>query len=1285
MELVEHSDSVGRETAGEPRAGKSLGDLFLDEVRRQPDRIAVVRDGESLTYRELGERAAGVAAQLRELGLRADDRIGLFVEPSVELMVGAWGILLAGGAYLPLSPEYPEERLRYMIEDARVTIVLAQEELTGRVAELAPAGTTVLTPGDGPPGAPPTVSDRDLAYVIYTSGSTGKPKGVMIEHRSVVSQLRWLSDTHGLGAGTVVLQKTPMSFDAAQWEILAPARGATVVMGSPGVYRDPERLIETIRAHGVTAIQCVPTLLQALLDTEEFTEATSLTQIFSGGEALSRTLATQCLDALPWCDLINLYGPTECTINSSAHVVDPATVAQGPLTVSIGAPVTGTTYAVLDAQQRPVSVGEVGELHIGGIQLARGYLHRPDLTAERFVDITVPGTGHTRWFRSGDLVSWNADGTVGFVGRADNQVKLRGFRVELDEIRLAIEEHDWVRNAAVIVRQDERSGFQNLIACIELNPKEAALMDQGNHGAHHQSKDNKLAVRTQLSNPGRRTAEDLAGRPSVELPGRDATALQRRWVFQRKTYRFFEGGPVSRDDVVGLLGRRPAGSESREVSSLTFEGFGEIMRSFGDCISGERLLPKYAYASPGSLYATQLYVEVNGIGGLDPGFYYYHPGDHRLVLITPTAAAGQPYVRAHFLGKRGAIEPVYSNNIQEVLEIETGHMVGLFEEYLPLFGLTLREREFTPAVRNDLDCAEDDFYLGSFEFAPYERNRPDDDLDLYVQVHPGKVADLPAGHYHFHGGELTRISDELVQKKHVIAINQHVYDRSSIGVTVISRTGHDWLNYIDLGRILQRLQMNELNLGFMSCGYSSKTGYDLPAAKRIRAILTESGHTDGPSYFFVGGRVSDEQIFDRGMREDVVHMKGPAEMVRDDLVNFLPDYMIPNKVVVFDRLPLTANGKIDVRELEASPRTEVNSKDRPFAAPRTNTEHRVCALWKKVLKLETVSVNDDFFSCGGNSLVAVRLVKELNKEFGGALPLQVLFESSTAEKLARRIDEDAEAASRLVPLCSGGPGEHRPVYCWPGLGGYTMNLRLLAGSVELDRPVYGVQAHGINPGEVPYPTIREMAAQDVRMIRERQPHGPYTLWGYSFGARVAFESAYQLERAGQRVDNLFLIAPGSPKLRESGDGSHGYANRAFLTILFSVFAGTIEGPVLARCLESVTDDESFTAFVTSRFPELDGDVVARIVAIVRQTHEFTYSFHELAQRRIDAPITVFRASGDDYSFLENSSGYSATAPLFVDLAADHYSLLKEAGIGELVGLIRSRLGADQHDQHDQAA
>ncbi|WP_036333174.1 amino acid adenylation domain-containing protein [Microbispora sp. ATCC PTA-5024] len=1257
-----------------------LPDLLDAQVRMRPQDTAVVCGDDRLTYRELADASAALGGYLRELGVAPDDRVGLFVEPSLDLMVGVWGILYAGGAYLPLSPEYPEERLRYMLEDARVRVVVTQDELVSRLAELAPAGTRIVTLKDadrltGPPGTHPDLRPGHLAYVIYTSGSTGKPKGVMIEHRSIVSQMRWLKAAYGIDHEKTVVQKTPMSFDAAQWEILAPACGSVVAVGPPGVYRDAERLIDVIRTHEVTTLQCVPTLLTALLDTDELQTCRSLTQVFTGGEVLSKTLATSFLETLPRCELINLYGPTECTINSSAYTVDRATVGEGPNAISIGAPVDHTGYHILDVGGAPAAVGEIGELYIGGVQIARGYLHRPELTAERFVPNRF---GEGRLFKTGDLAYWNADGTVQFVGRADNQVKLRGFRVELDEIKLAIETHDWVKHAAVIVKNDPRTGFQNLIACVELNPKEAALMDQGSHGAHHQSKESRLQVRAQLSNAGVRDEEDLAGRPVIDLPGREATARQRALAFARKTYRFYEGGQISRGDILKLLARQVTGAPSRELGTLGPDELGEILRHFGQHLSEERLLPKYAYASPGALYATQLYLEVDRVGGLAPGLYYHHPVHHRLVLIKPAAEGPRPRVRLHFVGKRRAIEPVYKNNIREVLEIETGHMVGLFEEVLPEYGLDIRPLEYAPATKDRLGCAEEDDYIGTFELVPYAGPRTDE-VDVYVQAHPGKVPDLQAGQYAYENGRLRLISEELILKKHVIAINQQVYDRAGIGVSVVSRNGEDWLRYIDLGRTLQHLSMNDLNFGFMSSGYSSKTGDDLPSARRIDAILRSCGRPTGPSYFFVGGRVSEAQRLSEGMKEDAVHMRGPAEMIRDDLINFLPDYMIPNKVVVLDRLPFTANGKIDVKALAASDKTNADTSDQPFVAPRTVTERRIAELWKKAMKRETVSVRDDFFASGGNSLIAVGLINRINREFCASVPLQALFECPTVEKLARLVDgREQEECTRLVPLQR--EGTDSPVYCWPGLGGYPLNLRLLAGEMGAERPFYGVQAYGINAGEVPYATIVEMAAEDIRMIRRRQPAGPYTLWGYSFGARVAFEAAYQLERAGEQVDHLFLIAPGSPKV-DAGDPAHaheaGYHNRAYLTILFSVFAGTISGPLLERCLAEVRDEDGFAAFIHRHLPDLDVDLVRRIMRVVGQTFEFKYTFRELTRRRIQAPMTVFKARGDDYSFLENSSGYSATPPVVVDLEADHYALLREQGIGELTAAIRDRLGADK--------
>ncbi|MET0405684.1 MAG: amino acid adenylation domain-containing protein [Cystobacter sp.] len=1270
-------------TPNDPPRHAILPDLFWEQVRAQPTRTAVVHEKDRLTYLELAERGSDLAIYLQHLGVQLDDCVGLFVEPSLELMVGAWGILFAGAAYLPLSPEYPEDRLRYMITDSRTPVIFTQEKLKPRLAELAPEGTRIVTPSDAAEFARTNarthtrelesrLGPHNLAYIIYTSGSTGKPKGVMIEHRGITNQMHWLKTAHQLDRSKVVLQKTPMSFDAAQWEILALSCGSKVVMGSPGVYRDPERLIETLSRHQVTTLQCVPTLLQALLDTEAMHQCRSLTQLFSGGEALTKSLSLRCLETLPGASLVNLYGPTECTINSSAFTVDATTLRSGPNTISIGAPVHNTQYYILNRQLEPVPVGELGELYIGGVQLARGYLHQPELTSDRFITNPFAASdGQPRLYKTGDLAYWNPDGTVQFAGRTDNQVKLRGFRVELDEIKVAIETHDWVKNAAVIVKNDPHTGFQNLISFVELNPHEAALMDQGNHGSHHQSKASKLQVKEQLRNPGVRDATQLHGKPVVDLPGRVESPEQRRRVFARKTYRSFEDGPLEKADLLRLLGTRVPAAPPRPLETLSLAEFGELLRYFGQYLSDERLLPKYGYASPGALYATQLHLELNRVKGLVSGHYYYHPQHHQLVLLREKEDKAGVGVKLHFIGRKSAIEPVYKNNIREVLEIETGHMVGLFEQVLPAYGLSIHALAFTPEARDALECTPEDDYLGTFALGPYSRG-PEEATELYVQAHPHKVVDLAPGLYRYQEGDLKWVANEVILKKQVIAINQQTYQNASFGITVLSRDAREWLRYIELGRVLQHLQMNDLGLGFMSSGYSSKSGHDLPSARRISAILKTLGEETAPSYFFLGGRISEEQRLSEGMKEDAIHMKGPAELIKQDLIDLLPDYMVPNRIQVLDRLPLTANGKIDFKALE---KLDVALVERPFVAPRTPTEERVCALWKKEMKRETASVQDDFFESGGNSLIAVGLINKMNREFRTTLPLQTVFECPTIEKLAQRVDLQQDApVSRLVRLRA--EGTRAPIFCWPGLGGYTMNLRLLASRIRLDQPLYGVQAHGINPGESPFATIKEMAAEDIKLIKQRQPTGPYTLWGYSFGARVAFEAAYQLEQQGERVENLLLIAPGSPKVRESEAAVHGgepsYDNRAYVTILYSVFAGRITGPALDECLKAVRDEDSFVSFIAGLMKTLDAELVRRIVRVVHQTYEFKYTFRELAERRLQAPITLFKARGDDYAFIENASGYSAKAPAVVNLDADHYSLLKDPDIDELVKMIQYR-------------
>ncbi|MBD0690640.1 hypothetical protein BG452_31705 [Streptomyces sp. CBMA123] len=296
---------------------------------------------------------------------------------------------------------------------------------------------------------------------------------------------------------------------------------------------------------------------------------------------------------------------------------------------------------------------------------------------------------------------------------------------------------------------------------------------------------------------------------------------------------------------------------------------------------------------------------------------------------------------------------------------------------------------------------------------------------------------------------------------------------------------------------------------------------------------------------------------------------------------------------------------------------------------------------------------------------------------GTSLPLQVVFECPRLADLAARISartsaSDDAAASRLVPLQT---GRGRPVFCWPGLGGYPMNLRLLGREASDGRAFYGVQAHGINEGETPYATIRETAAADVAELCRVQPEGPYTLWGYSFGARVAFEAAWQLEQAGQRVEELLLICPGNPEVRQADGRRYGressYANPGYVTILFSVFAGAISGPELERCLAETIDESTFVACVHRMLPALGAEVIRRNTRIVGETYEFEYSFRELAERRLAAPVTVLTASGDDYFFIEGSTGCSAAPPTTVELAGDHYGVLKEHGVLELAAAIRA--------------
>jgi amino acid adenylation domain-containing protein len=428
------------------------GSLYIHEpfevqTGQTPDRVALVFERQTLSYGELNRRANQLAHHLKGLGVGPNVLVGLCVKRSLEIVIGLLGILKAGAAYVPMDPGYPKERLQYILEDSKASVVLTQESLVDALPSFA--GKVICLDKDWAKIARECetnlvskVNPDNLAYVLFTSGSSGKPKGVEISHRAVVNFLNSMREVPGMTAQDTLLSVTTLSFDIFGLEIWLPlTSGAKVVIASEEVARDGKGLATLMRLSGATVMQATPSTWRLLL--EAGWEGNPHLKILCGGESWPDELAEQLL---PKCSTLwNMYGPTETTIWSAVHQV------QVGMPVSIGHPIANTEFYVVDSHLQPVPVGVPGELLIGGAGLARGYLNRPELTAEKFIADRFRADAGSRLYRTGDLVRYREDGSLEFLYRIDQQVKIRGFRIELGEIESVLRSHSGVREAVVVV------------------------------------------------------------------------------------------------------------------------------------------------------------------------------------------------------------------------------------------------------------------------------------------------------------------------------------------------------------------------------------------------------------------------------------------------------------------------------------------------------------------------------------------------------------------------------------------------------------------------------------------------------------------------------------------------------------------------------------------------------------------------------------------------------------------------------------------------------------------
>jgi amino acid adenylation domain-containing protein len=443
-----------------------LHQIFEDQVKQTPAATAVTFEGRTLSYADLNRRANQLAHRLIRRGVGPEVLVAICMERSLDLPIALLAVLKAGGAYLPLDPAYPRERLAFILEETHAPVILTQgmvENLSFEgvhVIDLDSDAVTLATENTENPRS--EVTDENLCYVIYTSGSTGQPKGAMLHHRGVRNRLLWGITDYKLGLGDVVLHKTPLTFDVSVWELFAPLlSGARLLIAKPGGHQDAAYQLDLMTREQVTHVDYVPTMLEVLLESEGLDHCDNLKIVTAAGEALTRELRDRFYSQTN-AKLYNLYGPTEASLAVTYWVCEPDGKER---VIPIGRPMSNARIYILDKNLEPVPIGVAGELHIGGKAPGRGYLKRPDLTADKFIPDAFSEKGGERLYKTGDLARYRSDGAIEFLGRLDHQVKIRGMRMELGEVEAALCQHPAVREA-VILAQEITAGNKSLVAYV---------------------------------------------------------------------------------------------------------------------------------------------------------------------------------------------------------------------------------------------------------------------------------------------------------------------------------------------------------------------------------------------------------------------------------------------------------------------------------------------------------------------------------------------------------------------------------------------------------------------------------------------------------------------------------------------------------------------------------------------------------------------------------------------------------------------------------------------------
>jgi natural product biosynthesis luciferase-like monooxygenase protein/amino acid adenylation domain-containing protein len=1002
------------DTAADYPRDAVLHELIGQQAKRTPDAVALIFEGQQRTYGQLDRQANQLANHLRGLGVGPDTLVGIAMERSPELVVSLLAVLKAGGAYVPLDPDYPADRLKFMLADAKPAVLLTQERITLPPHDACVVCVDTLALDAESAQAPATgVTPDHLAYMIYTSGSTGQPKGAMNTHRGICNRLLWMQDAYRLDAADRVLQKTPFSFDVSVWEFFWPLlTGAALVLAKPRGHQDSAYLADLMAAQNITTAHFVPPMLAAFLDEPGLaTKCRTLKRVICSGEALSAELAGRFFQALgATAGLHNLYGPTEAAVDVTYWHCQP-----GENPIPIGRPVANTQMYVLDKLGQPTPIGVPGELHIGGVQVGRGYWQRPELTAQKFIADPFSRDPKARLYRTGDLAKWRADGALIYLGRIDLQVKVRGFRIELEEIESVLNENPQVA-ASVVVAREDGPGERRLVAYVT---EKNAGNDKIGYWRGQWETIHHAAI--EQAAPEQDPTHQFLQSIHIE----NAEEQEREWVAQTVD-RIRALAPQSVYEI-GC----GTGSIARQVQPDCAQYWAS---DFSE--SAVDYLAKQLGAKDGVRVMHRAADDFSGIA----------PGSFDLVLIHSVAQyfPDVAYLRRVLEGAVRALKPggcVYLGAVQSMALYRT-YLTALQAERSPA-ELPIGELRERIAKRLAL---EDEFTIDPAFFRVLSEQMPaiaGVQIELRRGVYHNKATKYLYDAFLFAGkapapiqaAEWRRISNAGIDdiRSALTGANPE-----SIGFQHLANARLQ--NEVLLNTFVENADATAPVSEFGSMSQSRLNSVDPEALWALGAELGYKVHVNwassgnpfaidvlfcrqeglpafpAPVAFKAGAGLTDFASEPRGRKDAEAPaaartLQGEeAAGLRDHLRTRLPEYMIPAAFVSLPALPLSPNGKVDRRALPAPDFASAIAQGGDFQTPETDLEKRLAEIWQGVLGLAKIGLNDNFFESGGDSLLGLRVVNRLRELLGEHLSLVIVFEAPTISAMAALLEKNYAAA-----------------------------------------------------------------------------------------------------------------------------------------------------------------------------------------------------------------------------------------------------------------------------------